>query len=232
MPQEQQPTDTSNRKEGDADKRTLLTVFARLVLPESLRNMFGMSNYGRNFPLHRAVERRDVERVRRLLQGGIKPDVRDNHQVTALMLAAERGYDEIVEVLIKAGANVNAKNRPSAFEEGRRSALHRACEAGKVSTVKLLLELGADSNCLSQSQWSPLYVALFWRKPEVAICLLEHGANPNGPEKSLEPPLVTAASNNDLRMLKELLQRGADPNCGALAATTSVECVRELLEPV
>lgn len=185
--------------------------------------------YGESEPLHRAVERRQETRVRELIQKGITVDARDRRHVTPLMVAAEKGYDELVELLIQSGADINAKDRASGFEEGRRSSLHRACDAGQADMVERLLKLGADPDCLSQSFQTPLFLALLLERRDIAMRLLEHGASPNGPEKACQPPLVTAAANNDLVMIKELLKRGANPNCGALAATRSVECARELL---
>lgn len=225
---------TQRPESGDQESghplRDLFKVLIKGLLVEPSQELFGLSKYGKEMPLHRAAERRNVKRVRQLLQDGVKADTRDGHHVTPLMLAAQRGHDEIVKLLVEAGADVNAKDRASALDEGRQTPLHRACAAGRLSTAKLLLELGANPDCLSQSGWTPLYLALSSKNADLAICLLEHGANPNGSEKSCEPPLYTAAANNDLRMIKELLKRGANPNCGALSATTSVECACELMQ--
>ena len=54
-----------------------------------------------------AVIRGDVEMVRQLLRTGADVNARDRHGQTALMLAAHRGYREMVETLVEGGADLN-----------------------------------------------------------------------------------------------------------------------------
>lgn len=60
--------------------------------------------------------------------------------LTILHYTAGRGFYEAAEALLKAGANVGAKN-----EEGN-TPLHRACISSHPSTVQLLLRWGADES--------------------------------------------------------------------------------------
>lgn len=195
-----------------------------------------MAKYSDADPLHFAVQERKLDLVQELLHKGMKPDVRDRNHITPLMVAARWGYNEIIEVLLNAGANVNAKDRASAIGEGRLTALHHACLVGRLSTAELLLKNGADPDCVSQSLRTPLSDLLEMGNKYLPPVLLEHGAAPNGPAECWEPPVVAAAGENDSGMVKELLKRRADPNrigrSGnlALAYTTSVECARELLQ--
>ena len=194
-----------------------------------------MATNSDNEPLHLAVKRGQLERVRELLDSGTKPDIKDIHHRTPLMIAADYGYTEIAKLLIERGADINAKSRRSEVWEGRCTPLFNACEAGRHLVVKLLLESGADPDCISQSWFTPLSNAILGKKKQIVDYLLEHGANPNGPAKCFMSPLESAATNNDVVMVKDLLQRGADPNRiggtggTALAATNSLECASELL---
>jgi ankyrin repeat protein len=62
-----------------------------------------------------ALRARDVARVEIVLRSGASPDERvDDWAVTPLMLAAELNYPEIVQVLLDAGANLEAKDRVNA----------------------------------------------------------------------------------------------------------------------
>ena len=192
-----------------------------------------MAKYNDRDPIHRAVELRQIDRVQELLRSGMKADARDSHGMTPLMVAVRHGYDELLDLLVNAGAKVNAKDRASAIGEGRLTALHHACSMGKYREIKWLLEKGADPDALTQSGRTPFtYVA---DQRELAMLVLEHKADPNGPNKCADPPIVEAAAQNDLELIRELLKRGADPNrvgkAGnvALAVTVSIECARELL---
>ncbi len=77
-----------------------------------------------------------------MLQHGAAPDVRENNETTALQAAAFTPADdnEAVEILLMAGAEVNARGEPFG------SALQAAAMSGKAKVVKILLEKGASVN--------------------------------------------------------------------------------------
>ena len=89
--------------------------------------------------LTRAAACGHTETVRTLL---CMPEVDENQSnswyCTSLHLAATRKHSDVVQVLIDAGADVEAKNDMGC------SPLYFACEAGKLETVKMLVEAGAD----------------------------------------------------------------------------------------
>ena len=66
--------------------------------------------------------------------------VKKDRNVTALMLAAEKGYKKCVIKLISAGANINATNSDGI------TALFEAAYGGHRKCVYLLLKAGADVN--------------------------------------------------------------------------------------
>ena len=118
-----------------------------------------MPAFSEGDPLHRAVELRDVEQVKELLAAGGEVDVCARGGVTALMAAAARGFNELVNLLLEAGANPNAKEERSKLGEGRLTALHAAAEYGHATACKILLDHGADPNSTSQSSLTPLNYA-------------------------------------------------------------------------
>lgn len=63
--------------------------------------------------------------------------------MTPLHVAAERAHNDILEVLQKHGAKVNAVDTLG------QTALHRAALAGHIQTCKLLLSFGADPSVVS-----------------------------------------------------------------------------------
>ena len=87
----------------------------------------------------RAGRSADVER---LLAAKADPNQRDEHGMTPLLFAAERGDEATVSALVAAGASIGA--RVPANDPHGRSALGAACDRGHDRIVQRLLSLGAD----------------------------------------------------------------------------------------
>ena len=79
--------------------------------------------------------------VRKLLQvPGIEVDQSNEHGLTALSLAADGGYNDIVRLLLKKGADPN-----QSIANGI-APLHRACLFGHTGVVEMLLRAGANAD--------------------------------------------------------------------------------------
>ncbi len=81
----------------------------------------------------------DLENIRECLSSGININMVDSDGKTALMLACQKGYLDLVLILIAGGANVNAKDKNG------KTVLNYAAESGNVELIKLLLAQGADT---------------------------------------------------------------------------------------
>lgn len=99
----------------------------------------------------------------------------DEEGESALIAAACKGHAHVVQVLINAGAEVNAQSK-SLYGPGF-TALMWAAHEGYESVVEILLGAGAEQNL----QTGHGFTALMWAGQEgyhkVACLLLEHGAN-------------------------------------------------------
>lgn len=91
----------------------------------------------------------------------------------ALHLAAQGGYNSIINVLLSNGARLNLTD-----EQGR-TALHYAVEGGHVETLKLLLSWGADSLVLDSDGLSGLHLATSTGDERMVRLLMAYGADPN-----------------------------------------------------
>lgn len=107
-----------------------------------------------NTALMIAVDRRDVTRVRTLLDLGAKPTVARHDTLTALHMAANKGLVEMAGWLLDKGADPNAKGGQMVC-----TALHMAAGAAKRDVVELLLERGADIAATDRNGYTPLDVA-------------------------------------------------------------------------
>ena len=197
--------------------------------------------------LHWAWIAGDVEFAANLIQQGVDIErvaTGDRRQAgqTALHTAAAFGSAQLVSLLLRHGANVNAatpqgitplnlaisgRRRAAvrlltrspgvdldAAEDDGRTALHFAAAAGSHSIVRLLLEHGADPNTRSVFGESPLHHAADHGNVGLVDVLIDHGADPHARTSQLHTPAHAPAQLNHAHVLQRLLARGADPNLG------------------
>ena len=162
--------------------------------------------------------------------------------LTALHFAARQGCLATAEVLVKAGAQINAVN-PNGF-----SPILLAIINAHYDVAAYLLRQGADSNIADEVGRTPLYAAidmhtlpdsnLPWPSElnneigslDLVKDLLNRGANVNVQLKKQQPyrskvdrgadtilttgttPLLRAAKAGDIEAMKVLMAKGADPN--------------------
>ena len=98
-------------RRGGAVSRTGVPSFKPDVAPDIAPDMFGASPGPRAPALHRAARWGDLNRVRRLLDTRTQ-DVNetDANGSTALMWACQFGHDDVVEALLRRGADARARN--------------------------------------------------------------------------------------------------------------------------
>src|SRR5947209_2724215 len=94
--------------------------------------------------------------VKLALRYGAQVDAPDGRGHTPLMLAAEDGNTPMVRLLLEAGANVNALDNLG-YQSLHWAATNRQWDG---STVKLLLEHGADPLARSRRDITPLTMAV------------------------------------------------------------------------
>lgn len=110
-------------------------------------------NHKGETPLHVACIKRNVERVRTLLEANASPNTKDNAGWTPLHEAASHGFTEVAELLLKSGAFVDV---PGA---GNVTSLHEAVLNNHLPIVKLLVGYGADIYARSSEGKTPLDLA-------------------------------------------------------------------------
>lgn len=92
---------------------------------------------------------------------------------TALHLACFFGHPNLVEMLLRYGADPNARSRNAMSV----MPLHSAAAARKQRTVEWLVEYGADVNATQHGGWTALHEAARQGNAEMAEYLLSKGAD-------------------------------------------------------
>ncbi|MBO5997088.1 MAG: ankyrin repeat domain-containing protein [Alphaproteobacteria bacterium] len=167
--------------------------------------------------LHYAARAGDTNMVKMLLKDG-DYDINALGDTTGggstpLMLACINDHREIVNLLIKAGADVNIVNKAGW------TALHYAARSSHFENfqiAKALIENGADLNVLANvddvGKWTPLILAARNGNERIAEALIEKGADLNVADKHGWTALHYAARDNYVKIAKALIENGADLN--------------------
>src|SRR5687767_12324387 len=136
----------------------LQTPSRRGMIPPS-RNPSQDQTFHVEAEIIKAAKKGDAALVSMLLQRDPSlKDARDKYGSTPLHCAAWKGHLDVVEVLLTAGADVNAVNQN---EHWGTTPLHAAAHANQDGIARLLIEHGADVNARDLHEKTPLHHTTF-----------------------------------------------------------------------
>ena len=154
---------------------------------------------------------------------------------TALMLACERGHEDIVHSLLSAGANVNLQDNNGwtavmrvirhnhisiinmllqantwlKLPNGPTEILMKACKSGNTQRVKLLLKDKVDPNTINKEGKTALMLACEKGHEDIIHSLLSAGANVNLQDNNGWTALMRAIRHDHISIINMLLQANA-----------------------
>ena len=161
-----------------------------------------------------AVRSGDIETVTSLLEGTDINMQNEEDGMTALISASINGKRDIVELLLKAGADPNIKDALG------QTALMGA--QGNIDILRLLLlDKGVNPNIQDRRGNTALMIATVQRNTDVVKLLLDKGVDPNIVDTDGKTALIISAAtvpfsrqenDDNLKNVRLLLDKGADPN--------------------
>jgi uncharacterized protein len=122
-----------------------------------------------------AAQAGDAARVAALLDGPLPSliNAKNSFGYTALIAAAISGHGEVVALLLRKGAGIEARDK-----KGWTALIHSAA-SGRREVVALLLGRGARTEDTDIDGWTALIHSAARGHPEVVALLLERGADPS-----------------------------------------------------
>ena len=146
---------------------------------------------------------------------------------TALLVAAEFGYNYVVRKLLLSGANRHHKMNKGKQIHKRTNkqthkqtlpnhftgftALHISAQHGQTETIQLLLQEGCNIDSLTESNWTPFMIAIWNEQHQAAEELKSHGANVHLKNQAGNTALALAAVKHT-HLVKLCLSAGCDVN--------------------
>lgn len=150
------------------------------------------------------AENGDGAAVSSLLEQNIDVDAAQVDGMTALHWAVYHDLDEMVELLLDAGAEPAVENRYGV------TPLSLACMNGNCGIVERLLSAGADPHTTLRGGETVLMTAARTGKLGSVQTLLEHGAEVDATERNGQTALMWAAAEGHVDVVDALLDSGAD----------------------
>jgi len=149
---------------------------------------------------HRPYGRKAISTLMELNSSGSITQLGDkDSDWSPLHSACEKGNAEIVELLLKAGADT--------FKESREglTPLHLAAANGNVRVVEILIKAKANLNPVDNQRFTPLHFACQNGHVDVVKLLLNNGANPNIVNKNGHKPHEITADPKVLELFKDVI---------------------------
>jgi len=134
-----------------------------------------------------------------LLNGADVNSIDVKAKATPLFVASLFGHIDVVNYLLKFGADVNISN------VDKETPLFRAAHYDYMEIVKLLIENGADINHKATHKSTVLMTTCWSKKTEMIRFLIEHGADTNAVSTQGWTAFIYACESDDLPTAKVLL---------------------------
>lgn len=184
-------------------------------------------------PLLIACERKNIETILLLIGRGADPTIKGPNQVTPLShmcqtdmrdaegntilhLACQKGFRDLVALLIENGADIEAVNNKGY------TPLHLACKHNRKDEAQVLIKNNADIEAEDTFGRTPLHLVCKKGHKDMAKFLIDKGADIEATTYHTETPLILACVKRDVDLAVLLIEMGADIEAKVGEAWTSL----------
>ncbi|XP_050505193.1 ankyrin-1-like isoform X1 [Diabrotica virgifera virgifera] len=158
------------------------------------------------FPLHLASRLGNLDAVQQLIEGGAEINEVDSSGLTALHVATFSQHKKVAKYLLAHGADLNAIETYQ-----QETPLNISTGINDHEMVRLLIEAGANMQCLDISGNMPIHIAAKKGYLNIVECFLENGINVDIlNEISKMTPLHMAACGGYIEVVDYLLLNNAN----------------------
>lgn len=174
-------------------------------------NIISKDGYSRT-PLHIASGMGSFESFKFLLDSGASIELKDSEGIDVLHRAVMNNKTNILELLLKNGANANGAFPDSNGYYKENTLLHIAAIKNYAEAANVLIQYNADIEAKNKTGKTPLHSASEKNSLEVAKVLCDNGSNPNAEDNTKWTPLHWAAMENSLNVAELLIKSGGSLN--------------------
>jgi ankyrin repeat protein len=141
----------------------------------------------------------------------------DANGSSALWVAAQNGFADVVQVLLDAKADLESKD-----DSEQLSPLGIASYSGKMDVVNVLLAASANTESTDKTGATPIWLAAQQGHGDVVAALIKGGAKVDATSDAVGgiTPLFIAAHAGHISTVDNLLQAGADPHLATVKGGT------------
>ena len=118
-----------------------------------------------------AVDEYDIDDIEKLVRAGADINARNSEGLTLVQMAIKDRTEDIAEILLSLGADVNLKAHSNGY-----TAMHYAADSGDEDLVALLLKHKANVNIADKRGETPLHIAAHEGHEDTVRKLLDAGA--------------------------------------------------------
>jgi ankyrin repeat protein len=177
--------------------------------------------------LHAAAANGDAAEIERLIAAGERPDIQDARSRTPLHVAVFRKHPQAVHVLLRLGANPNAR------DDQRFDALTIAAAQNDIDMVRIVLERGAAAgNVTGPYDGTALSAAAHRGHLDIVRVLIAAKApldhvNARGWTALIETVVLGNGGPNFVAIVKALVEAGADVDIKDRHGLTALSYARQ-----
>ncbi len=201
-------------------KSIFFIIFLFLIL--ILLALFNVKpeNYNENMLLQ-AIENGNIRKAEKLLNKIDNPNITSVDGNTPLIIAAKKGYDDLIVQLINEGADINKRNYDGY------DAVMQAVQSNNMSTLKLLLKYGPKFKSILEGGDTAFTLAAKNNNAQALKLLLNairdyRGASEYLISLHLGKTIQTAAKNGDLNTINVILSSLGDHKISLIEAFTAM----------